>query len=77
MFIHLLFLVSFSKGSQIEVDDAEGITADFFNVPVTVRVVTDLTLTTAVDSDFTVDKQITSDSGATARISKVDGSVLF
>ena len=66
----------FYEGSQIEVDDAEGITADFFNVPVTVRVVTDLTLTTAVDSDFTVDKQITSDSGATARISKVNGSVL-
>jgi len=67
----------FYQGSQILVDEAEGITADFFTVYVTVQSVQPLTMTTAIPDGFTVGAVVANASNnATGIISKIDGSVL-
>jgi hypothetical protein len=65
----------FYQGSQILVDEAEGITADFFNIPVTVNEVTDLTMEASVPSSFVVGATVNSGT-STAVITKVSGTVL-
>jgi len=67
----------FYQGSQILVDEAEGITADFFTVYVTVQSVQELTMTTSIPNSFTVGAVVANASNnATGIISKIDGSVL-
>lgn len=65
----------FYQGAQILVDDAEGITADFFNIPVTVQQVLPLTMTTDVPASFLVGAIVTA-ADTTGVISKISGTVL-
>ena len=67
----------FFQGSQVSLSSAVGIVSDLYNLKVTVKAVTELTLTGAVPTDWSVGQIATGDAGGfSGTISKVDGSVL-
>ena len=67
----------FFQGSQVSLSSAVGIVSDLYNLKVTVKAVTELTLTGAAPTDWLIGQIATGDAGGfSGTISKVDGSVL-
>jgi hypothetical protein len=66
----------FFQGSQIKVNEAFGITSDFFTRVITVKATLDITVSAAVSDQWELNQIVTSDGGATGVLSKVSGNVI-
>jgi len=66
----------FYQGSQVALNDAIGIVADYFTKVVTVKSTIPITTTATVPSGFSVGADLLSSSGGTAKITKISGAVI-
>ena len=67
----------FFQGSQISLDQSIGIVSDLYNLPVIVRAITNLTVTTTVDTnEWLVGGRVSGAAGGAGIIGKIDGSVI-